>query len=404
MTQRNESRSDSETPSQAQDAQGLRRRLFHLLESPDRRTRARRALDVVLTATILTAVAATVLGSEPEIKAAGRGIFAIIEWVAVSIFLVEYLTRIWVAAEDARPGDGPWRRRWRFMRSPMGLIDLLSVAPTLLQPLIGFDLLALRLLRLLRIFKLTRMSPALETLAAVLMVERRTFIAAFFLLAAISLVAAALMNAIEGAVQPEAFGSIPRALWWSVVTATTVGYGDVTPVTAPGRLLAGALAFCGIALFALPATIFANSFLREIRRRDFIASIRVIAQGPVFQTLDAVGAAQLAAALDPIQYEPGEVVMREGERPDFMYFVGSGQIAHSYEGETELLTRGAFFGERDLMTGDARTEGAVAQTPTTLLRLDDDVFRRLCQLLPAFRESMARAAARHGGDPARFEF
>jgi len=304
----------------------LRHRMHGLLEGRNRKGWACAAVDVGLTLCILAAVLAAILSTEPTIADDYRDAFIVAEYVFAGIFAVEYLLRIWAAAETARPGDGPWRRRWAFMRSPMGVIDLIAIAPVFLQALLGFDLVALRLLRLFRIFKLTRASPALETLGAVLSAEKRTFGAALLLLGIVSVLAAGGMHALEAEAQPDAFGSIPRALWWAIVTATTVGFGDVTPITPQGKMLASVVALIGIALFALPATILANAFLREIRRRDFIANIRIIAASPVIQKLDAVGAAQVATALEPRQVGPGETIVATGSKAQALYFIGHGQV------------------------------------------------------------------------------
>jgi len=393
--------SDRDARDKTQPDTPFRRRLYEVLESPDRKTPARRLADAGLTLLILFSVGLAVLG--PENTPAPR-LFAMIELAALIVFALEYVARLWVAAETARPGDGPWRRRLKFAISPMGVVDLLAVLPALLAPLLGFDLLFLRLLRLLRVFKLTRYSPALGTLTAVLVIERRTFAAVFLLIVTMALLAAGGLHAIEGEVQPEAFGTILKALWWAVVTITTIGYGDVVPITPAGKLFAGTFALLGIGLITLPATILAAGFLREMRRRDFMGNIRMIAISPTFQKLDSVAAAQLASSLELVQASPGDVVVAPGDPPDALYFIGAGQVACTENGETTERERGAFFGERELLMDEARTLKAVVQTPATLLRLDADDFRRLCQLIPTFREIMADAAIDHGGAPERFEF
>ncbi|MEM6491818.1 MAG: cyclic nucleotide-gated ion channel, partial [Pseudomonadota bacterium] len=381
----------------------LRRRVHLLLDGRDRRPAGRTVLDIAIAALILAAVGSAILSTEQTIAAGARDLFLTAEYVFAGLFAVEYLLRLWSTAETARPGDGPWRRRWAFIRSPMGIIDLLAIAPVFLQPVLGFDLLALRLLRLFRIFKLTRASPAMETLGAVLVEERRTLAAAFLLLCTVSVLAAAGMHALEAHAQPEAFGSIPRAMWWSIVTATTVGYGDVTPITPAGKALAAVMALIGVALFALPATILANAFLREIRRRDFIANIRVIAASPVIQQLDAVGAAQLATNLEQRQYAPGETIIAAGAASTGLFFLGHGQVECEAAGEKTLYDDGDFFGAGALMADRAVGFTATALAPTTLLRLPPEDFRRLCRLLPTFREAMAEAAAADGADPADFQ-
>lgn len=377
----------------------MRHRVHRLLEGRDRKGWDCAVVDIGLTVCILAAVLAAILSTEPTIAVERRDAFLIAEYAFAGIFTAEYLLRLWAAAETARPGDGPWRRRWAFIRSPMGIVDLIAIAPVFLQAALGFDLVALRLLRLFRIFKLTRASPALETLGAVLSAEKRTFGAALLLLGIVAVLAAGGMHALEAEAQPDAFGSIPRALWWAVVTATTVGYGDVTPITPQGKMLASLVALIGIALFALPATILANAFLREIRRRDFIANIRIIAASPVIQSLDAVGAAQVATALEARQVGPGERIVAAGAKAQALYFIGHGQVECLRDSEKRIYDDGDFFGARPLMTDAAADFTAITTAPSTLMTLPATDFRRLCRLLPTFREAMAEAATADGADP-----
>ena len=135
--------------------------------------------------------------------------------------------------------------RLRYMITPMALVDLLAILPSYLL-LFGHDLLILRALRLIRVFKLTRYSRSMELLSTVFKQEFETIISAIFVLIILIVISATGIYIVEGDIQPEEFGSIPRALWWATVTLTTVGYGDVVPITGLGRALGIVIVITGI--------------------------------------------------------------------------------------------------------------------------------------------------------------
>lgn len=224
-----------------------------------------------LMAVIVTSTVITIAGTEPEILNGNERLFARLEFVFGMAFMAEYLVRLWAAAENEACGSG-WRARWAFATSAIGLIDLFAAVVTLLPWLSG-DAALLRLLRLLRIVRLARLgrfSEALRHLTYALVTRRFELALSFGLSLCVMLVGATALWLAEGDVQPEKFGSIPRAMWWAVVTLTTIGYGDVYPVTPLGKVLAGVLAVAGVGLIVLPAGILASAFsdLMQGRRGD----------------------------------------------------------------------------------------------------------------------------------------
>lgn len=243
----------------------LRRRVFAQLE-PSARGRGLSALNRVLVLVILAAVVAAVLQTEPRIAAGREGVFRLFELSFGVIFSFEYVARIWVCVEDPRFA-GRWGRL-RYALSPGAMIDL-AVALVSLAPIQSGALLPLRLLRVLAIARFVRVGRFSREVGYLIQAVRaRGYELCFTVAIALVLIVlgASAMWAAEGALQPEKFGSIPRAMWWAAVTLTTIGYGDVFPVTPLGKLIAVAVALAGIGLIAMPAGILAAAFSDALQK------------------------------------------------------------------------------------------------------------------------------------------
>lgn len=247
----------------------LRRRTHDLLEPGGHGDWASRAVDAVIIGLVLLNVVAVVVGSVAAIQARIGGFLRVVEVASVVVFTVEYLARLWSAPENPRY-RGELRGRVRWALTPLALIDLLAVLPFYL-PFLGVDLRfarALRLMRLLRLAKAVRYVRALSLLAAVVRNKKEELGITMGAVAILLVMSASLMFYAENSVQPEAFSSIPATMWWAVATLTTVGYGDVYPVTALGRLLGACVALLGIALFAFPTAILGSGLVEELERRS----------------------------------------------------------------------------------------------------------------------------------------
>ena len=193
------------------------------------------------------------------------------EVIVVAIFTVEYVLRLWTVVENPFLARfAPWKVRLTMARSPALVIDLLAILPFYLYQLMPFDLGVLRMLRLLRLLKISRYSPAMSTLFRVLENERNALFGAALLLLTAILFSATIMHHVEGAIQPDKFGSIPDAAWWAITTLSTVGYGDVTPVTPLGRFFAGLTMVVGLCILALPVAIISTGFAQEVHRLSLI--------------------------------------------------------------------------------------------------------------------------------------
>ena len=217
---------------------------------------------------ILLATAAAIVETEPEVYTRYGPWFDALELLFGILFLVEYVARLWSIAEDRGEGSS-FARRVRFIFSPSALLDLVVVAVTLIPfiPLNPAMLRLVRLLRIARLAKLGRMSSALTHLTGAVWLRRYELGLTLALACGVLIIGATALYWLEGDLQPDKFGSIPRALWWAVVTLTTIGYGDVYPMTPGGKIAASLLAIAGVGLIALPAGIMAGA-MHEAMRRD----------------------------------------------------------------------------------------------------------------------------------------
>ena len=254
----------------------LRRQGYEWLEGGFEGHFGSRLTSTIIVALIVLNTLAVVFESMAAIHETYHGAFALFEAVSIAIFTLEYLARIWVAPEaPTYQGTVAGSARRRYITTLPALIDLAAILPAYLAMFFAVDLRLLRLFRLLRLLKLTHHFPGLALFFSVINQELRTLLSALFTILILMLLAASLMYVAEHQVQPEVFGNIPSAFWWAVVTMTTVGYGDVLPITSIGKLLATFIMLLGIGVVALPAGILAARFGEELRIRRETLSIEV---------------------------------------------------------------------------------------------------------------------------------
>ena len=349
-----------------------------------------RALVVLISANVL----GIVLASVPSIAARFGPAFLLLERISLAVFTLEYLVRIWIAPEHARyRGLSATRARLAYLGSFPAIIDLIAILP-LAAGLLGFgEFEFLLLLRLLRFFKLGRYSPGMASLAAALAAERKALIACFVILMGVMLVAASAMHLVEHEAQPDKFGTIPDAMWWAIITLTTVGYGDVFPITAAGKAVAAVTAVLGLVMLALPVGIVATAFAQEIHRREFVVTWSMIARVPLFSGLNAAEIAEIMRVLRAQSVRGGAVILRPEEPAQALYFVASGEVEIMREEASETLEEGCHFGELPFETrgGHARL-AARAKVPSKLLVLDPIDFRALTSRYPDLAAHLQRLA------------
>jgi voltage-gated potassium channel len=249
-------------------------RCYQLLEPGIGNDTASKFLDRFLSLMILFAVSCSVLETMPEL-APYSSYFRDADLVCVAIFTFEFLARLWTA--PCKSGSAsPNKKRYIYLFSFYGLVDLAAILPFYFATLLpGVNLAVLRVVRVMRILKLSHYNSALQDLWEAIYDERKAFISSIYILAIALLLTSSGMYYAEHAVQPEEFSSIPHAMWWSIITLTTVGYGDVSPVTALGKIIGAATAVLGVCTLALLTGIVANSFAAQMSRRRAIFEVAV---------------------------------------------------------------------------------------------------------------------------------
>ena len=248
----------------------IKTRTFDIISKDDGSDRASRSIDLLIMTLILISVASIVLESFDSLAGKYGTVFRAFEAFTVAVFTAEYLARIWTAdllyPEAAHP-------RLKYVFSFMALIDLAAILPFYL-PFISTDLRYLRMVRLLRlfrlfrVFKLGRYIDALQTIVQVIRLSASRLIMSLVLCAFVMLFSAIIMYTVENPVQPEQFPNVVSSLWWAICTLTTVGYGDVYPITAVGRFFAALISLVGIGIIAIPTGIIAAGFSEVISGRQ----------------------------------------------------------------------------------------------------------------------------------------
>lgn len=372
----------------------MRRRIYEVIEIGRGEDHASRIFDSCIIFLIFANIAAFCLETVPEYAAAYGNWFMAFELFSVMIFTVEYVLRIWTAVEvpflSRMP---PLQARLRYACRPYLILDLLAILPFYLGSLIGMDLRVLRALRLLRLFKLSRYSPAMHTLLRVLGNEKRSLTGAGLLLMVVLLFSSTGMYFIEGRIQPDKFGSVPACAYWAMTTLTTVGYGDVYPITPLGKLWAMLTMLFGLCILALPVAIVSSGFAQEAGRRDFVITWSLMSRIPLFAELDTTQVAELSPLLHANNLPPNIEVISPGSPGTAMYFVASGAVKLSAPTGSSEYTTGDFFGVVALIENDLSPGRFMTTTRCRLLKLYREDFNRLEAAHPEIGSHIRKVAA-----------
>ena len=335
--------------------------------------------EVVCTAGLLAMIANTeaTVGSRADLGLSG---IVLAVW---AYFVAAYFYRIWSAPKSPEWNAGHAAgARLDYVLSASGWIDLIAVLALPVGWLTGLPERDAQLFAVVWALKYIRRSSGLTLLLRVMKRAFPALVTVVTVFLAILLIGATLAYVFERDVQGGNFRSIPHALWWSIVTLSTTGYGDMVPATFWGRMLGAWVMMSGIVIFALWAGIVANAFGEELSRRHFLKTWDLVAEVPFFQTLGAAAIADIVRLLHARDVAAGTVVVREGQPGDAMYFIVSGEATAMVTPEPVVLKAGGFFGEMALLFGTPRSASVVVTEPSVLLVLDVADFRVLAGRRP----------------------
>jgi voltage-gated potassium channel len=333
---------------------------------------------------LIIGLAAMTAMTVPDVRASFATWFAITLWACLGFFAAELAAKAWLMGSE----------RKNYFFTAAGVVDLLAVIPVPLALLFGAASDTAWLLAALWLLKLTPVLPGLSLLGRVVEQEARPLASVLVLFLIVLSLSAVALYVLEGAGQPERFGSLPRALWWAVTTLTTTGYGDAVPETSLGRLVAAIVMVCGLGLFGLWAGILATGFAAEHRRRDFVRNWDLVTSVPFLRNLNAPAIIELTRMLRRLDLPERSVVVRRGRPGDCMYFIASGEVEVRLDPQPIRLAAGSFFGEFALLDGRPRTATVVTTMPTTLLILEVSDFRAFTAHHPELAQSVESEAAR----------
>ncbi len=253
--------------------ENLQANVLRILEPAKLGDRTSKIWDLSLFGLVVLNLIAVALESVPTLQNNYGSWFYNFEIFSVIVFTVEYVSRVWSAPakRDHENGETGLKARMRYIFSFYGVIDLVAILPFYIQAFFpGLDLRVLRALRLLRILKLNHYNSALDDLFGAILEEKKSFLTTLYIFSVAFVLSSSLIYYAEHKVQPEAFRSIPDAMYWSIITLTTVGYGDVSPITVFGKSIAAITAIFGVVVVALLTGIVANSFNAQMDRRKVI--------------------------------------------------------------------------------------------------------------------------------------
>jgi len=323
-----------------------------------------------------------VLATRPSISVSAH---RILEGIVIAVWVyitAEFITRLW------RWRSSTNQKRRVYLASSNGFIDLAATLALPIGWLVAPDPKDVLLFAIVWSLRFARHGAGLALFGRVMRRSRVALLTIANLFLLIFLSTATLAYIFERGAQPEAFGSVPRAMWWAIVTLTTTGYGHVIPVTIWGRLLAGWVMVGGIVMFALQAGIIATAFAEELKRRHFLNTWDLVTAVSFFQDMGAAAIADIVRLLQPIHVAKGATIVRQGGPGNSMYFIVSGEVAVRLTPEPVVLGEGSFFGEMALLFDAPRSATVIATKPSVLLVLDIADFRVLAGRRPEIVEAI----------------
>jgi len=307
-------------------------------------------------------------------------------WACWAYFAVEWAVRLRHARQ--------LQRSWAYTLSGRGLVDAVGAIAIPLAIICGVEPTTAWLLAVLWVLKVVPGIPGLRQLRRVLVQESGPLLSVLVIFLMVLFLASVVVYFLERDVQPATFGSVPSTMWWAVVTLTTVGYGDVVPVTVLGRLVAAMVMICGLGVFGLWTGILATGFAAETRRDNFLKTWDSVSKVPFFAALGPSAIADVTHMLRTMDLPPRTMIIRKGQTGDCMYFIAAGEVEVDLPGKKVQLNEGAFFGEMALLGNNLRSANITTTKLSKLLVLDLVDFRLLMARHPDLAETIDAEAKR----------
>jgi len=275
-----------------------------------------------------------------------------------------------------------------YIERRLGFLNVMDGMVLMNYFLIGIlDLRIFRLFRFFDIFSRTRILLPSNTLFKTIHVQRHSLLGSLFLVLSVLLLFSTIMYFVEREAQPDKFGSIPLAIWWGMETLTTVGYGDVHPITPLGKVLGTLTMLLGIGMFALPAAILGSAYYEEMQKRNFLVTFEAILEVPLFEEMPIKALSKINEKLDAVLLPPNEAVFEKGEEADSMYIIESGRA--QVELDTPIiLEKGDYFGEMGLVNNNPRTATITTLEEVKLLQLKKEDLEELFDEHPALFQAI----------------
>jgi voltage-gated potassium channel len=307
-------------------------------------------------------------------------------WACLVFFIFEWVVRLRHAFMS--------QRGWAYALSGRGLVDAVAAIAIPLALVFGADPKSAWLLGALWVLKVVPGVPGLRQLRRVLVLESGPLLSVLVIFLMVLSLASVAEYYLEHDVQAATFGSVPAALWWAVVTLTTVGYGDVVPITLLGRVVAAFVMICGLGVFGLWTGILATGFAAETRRDNFLKTWESVSKVPFFAALGPAAIADVTHMLRTMDLPARTMIIRKGQAGDCMYFIASGEVEVDLPGKKVRLGEGAFFGEMALLGNNSRSANITTTRVSRLLVLDLVDFRLLMARHPDLAETIDAEATR----------
>jgi voltage-gated potassium channel len=307
-------------------------------------------------------------------------------WLCLVYFVFEWLVRLRHMANEGR------LRLYLFSSS--GVVDALGALAVPVALVSGVEPRTAWLLAVLWVLKVVPGIPGLRQLRRVLVIESGSLFSVLVIFLMVLCLASVAVYFLERDVQPQTFGSVPAALWWAMATLTTVGYGDVVPITPLGRVVAAIVMISGLGVFGLWTGILATGFAAETRRDNFLKTWESVSKVPFFAALGPAAIADVTHVLRTMDLPPRTMIIRKGQQGDCMYFIAAGEVEVDLPGKKVRLGEGAFFGEMALLGNNLRSANIATTRLSKLLVLDLVDFRLLMARHPDLAETIDGEARR----------